>query len=76
MSNIKLNKKVEEKDFEVIPDIPSTTDQNEENISYVMEEEETGRKLFANKKANIALGIAGGAIVVGIIAALIFVYVV
>lgn len=81
MSNLKLNKQVKEEDFNVIPDVPTAETKvsdvkNDENQSFVKHEEEQGRKLFANKKANIALGILGGVIAVAILAAVIFVYVV
>lgn len=81
MSNLKLNKKVEEKDFEVIPDIPDISDleiqdndedDNNEEV-FVKKEEKEKRKLFANKKANIALGIVGGIIAVSILGAIILV---
>lgn len=75
MSNIKLNKKVNESDFDVIPDAPamdSNVDEGNPEI-LIKNDEEGGRKLFANRKANIALSIAGGIIVFLIIAAIIFI---
>lgn len=81
MSNLKLNKKVDEKDLDVIPNEMPVMESNEEvkatNEPIIKEEiQDEGRKLFANKKANIALGITGGIIALLILAAVIFVYVV
>lgn len=81
MSNLKLNKQVKEEDFNVIPDAPiaepkANEVKSNDNQTFVKHEEEQGRKLFANKKANIALGILGGVIAVAILAAIIFVYVI
>lgn len=87
--NLKLNKKVNETDFDVIPDAPSTLEvpeapsegnaeaktENASNIEIKSTEVE-GRKMFANKKANIALGIVAGVFVVAVIAALVFIYLV
>lgn len=85
MPEIKLNKKpVDNSDFNVIPEIPNAeapaNNSNDNsnatassNKSFVKEEETPSRKLFANKKANIALIIAGAVVVAAIIAAVIFV---
>lgn len=60
MGNIKLNK----------------DNNGVENNSYMKQEIEEGRKLFANKKANKALAIAGVIIGSLILGAIIFVYLV
>lgn len=80
MANIKLNKKIDNKDFDVIPDIPvveevykekNNSGDNEE--TFIKTEEVETRKLFANKKANIALGVLAGLIILAIVAATVYV---
>lgn len=70
MPNIKLNSTKKEEGFDVIPDLNNDNVQKEENQqSYVKQENvEESRKLFANKKANMALIFAGiifGLVVIG-----------
>lgn len=81
MGEIKLNKNGSNDDFGVIPDAPKANDTKasaenvKESTSYIKKpEEDQGRKLFQNKKANIAFGILGAIIVVSIIAMAIFAY--
>lgn len=76
MENLKLKKdQANENSVNVIPEI----DDIEENESinqeqtYVKVNEEEGRKLFANRKANIALSIVGGIIVFLIVASVILI---
>lgn len=92
MANLKLTKgeNVKNEDMDVIPDsLPDIGEEvlNQENgkakvdnstskDSYVKPQEVEGKKLFANKKANIALAIAGGVMAVVIVAAIVFVYLV
>lgn len=73
MGKIKLNKKIEKQAFDVIPNMPLSFDEENENKTknkeitdnnnysdgeFVKEVEETPKKLFANKKTNIMLGIS------------------
>ena len=85
MQQLKINKSggVNDQDMNVIPDAPkmcetASTDTSGSNAgeTFVKKEEQEERKLFANKKANIAIGIAFGVLVVAIAAAVIFVYLV
>lgn len=85
MQKLKINKSggVSDQDMNVIPDAPKVdeaalTDANGSNAgeTFVKKEEQEERKLFANKKANIGIGIAFGVMVVAIVAAVIFVYLV
>jgi hypothetical protein len=81
--NLKVNKNSDNQDkgFDVIPNqdveknsIPGV--ENEQQSSYVnVNPAKSKRKLFPNKKANIALIITGAVIVVLIIAAEIFIHV-
>ena len=81
MGEIKLNKGNSDDGFSVIPDAPKANSSNDtknsnSNTTYVKEkEEDQGRKLFQNKKANIALGIACGVIIVAIVGLAIFAYI-
>ena len=87
MSNLKLNKPEENKnDFDVIPEVPTdiptvdeapkaAQDQGQAQTTIVKEQQEEGRKLFANKKANIALGVIAGVFVLSVLAALFYIYI-
>lgn len=87
MAELKLNKtnNVTSNDFDVIPDAPTvpvpspsaqkstnSTDSNE-NKSYIKADnsQEQTRQLFANKKANIAIGVSCALIIILIIIAVI-----
>lgn len=80
MKELKLNKKsIEDSDFDVIPNMPSTPDhcKSSEKESYVKVEDGPGtKKLFANKKANIAFIIIGSLILLAIIAAVVLLMIV
>lgn len=69
MAELKLNSTNE---IPAVEEIEANTPTTKEE-TYVKHEEATKRKLFANKKANIALGIMGGIIVLAIVAAVVFI---
>lgn len=76
MSNFKLNKDDNKpfNELDVIPDVPDNEVQDNQQSFVNQEEEPAGRKMFANKKANIALIIGGGLAALITIAAALFAY--
>ena len=76
MGNLKINTSgsIDSSDFDVIPDKIEDNTKVEQKDSYVKKQEEApARKMFANKKANIAFIVIGAILLVGTIGAFIFV---
>lgn len=78
MSNIKLNsnKTTKEDGFDVIPNETVANLQKEESPeTYVkIEEEQVTKKLFANKKANMALIFVGVVFIIAVLGSLYYIY--